>query len=531
MDEWRHILLSALALASIVISSTTPAFAFASGDAAAGAPGANAGSSSRRTYIVRVRAPPARISGETTHLDLESWYRTFLPTASSEEAAGGGPSALVHAYRAAMTGFAATLTEAEAAGVAARDDVLGVHPDRAATHTPDFLGLRAARCPGGHDHGAWDGPGRMGEGTVIGVIDSKVDLKHVSFRDDGMPATPPRWRGKCEEPAGDGGGVCNRKVVRVGYYTEPPPRPDEIRGVGHGTHVASTAAGNFVRGASVCGRRGCWNSDILAGMDAAIADGVDVISVSLHSGKERFHDDPVAVAAFSAMRKGIFVSCAGGNAGPQPSTLVNEAPWILTVGAGTIDRQMQAVVELGDGRTFVGESAYQPHSLPTTTALVYPPDNDNLLQANCWSDLNGTLVAGKIVACENFFSDGYGASYSVKEAGGVGVILLGPETRGRTTLAAAHLIASSYVAHPDSASIKKYINSTAKPIASIRFNGTALGTSPAPIVVHFSSRGPSKQSPGIVKPDIIGPGVNVIAAWPYKVGPSGELEDGGDNED
>jgi hypothetical protein len=192
---------------------------------------------------------------------------------------------------------------------------------------------------------------------------------------------------------------------------------------------------------------------------------------------------------------------------------------------------MQAVVERGDGRTFVGESAYQPHSLPATTALVYPPDNDNLLQANCWSYLNGTLVAGKIVACENFFSDGYGASYSVKEAGGVGVILLGPEARGRTTLAAAHVIASSYVAHPDSVSIKKYINSTAKPIASIRFNGTALGTSPAPIVAHFSSRGPSKQSPGIVKPDIIGPGVNVIAAWPYKVGPSGELEDGGDNED
>ncbi|RLN29540.1 hypothetical protein C2845_PM05G13360 [Panicum miliaceum] len=165
MDEWRHVLLSALALASIVISSTTPAFA--SGDAAAGAPGANAGSSSRRTYIVRVRAPRAHIPGETTHLDLESWYRTFLPPASSEEAGGGGPSALVHAYRAAMTGFAATLTEAEAAGVAARDDVLGVHPDRAATllttHTPDFLGLRAARGPGGHGHGAWGGPGRMGE--------------------------------------------------------------------------------------------------------------------------------------------------------------------------------------------------------------------------------------------------------------------------------------------------------------------------------------------------------------------------------
>jgi hypothetical protein len=62
--------------------------------------------------------------------------------------------------------------------------------------------------------------------------------------------------------------------------------------------------------------------------------------------------------------------------------------------------------------------------------------------------------------------------------------------------------------------MKSYINSTANPVARISFEGTILGTTPAPSIVFFSSRGPSLQVPGILKPDITGPGVNVLAAWP-----------------
>lgn len=103
----------------------------------------------------------------------------------------------------------------------------------------------------------------------------------------------------------------------------------------------------------VCwGEDGCYNADILAGFEAAIHDGVDVISVSLGGGVQDYNNDVIAIGAFHAMQKGIVVVCSAGNSGPGPSTVTNIAPWIITVGASTIDRQFQTWVELGNGHRF-----------------------------------------------------------------------------------------------------------------------------------------------------------------------------------
>lgn len=145
--------------------------------------------------------------------------------------------------------------------------------------------------------------------------------------------------------------------------------------MGHGTHVAATAAGRAVAGASyyglavgtakggnplsriavyrVCTPIGCRGSSILAAFDDAINDGVDVLSLSLGSSAAsgtQFSADPIAIGAFHAVEKGITVVCSAGNDGPDKGTVVNVAPWILTVAATSIDRDFESNVVLGGNK-------------------------------------------------------------------------------------------------------------------------------------------------------------------------------------
>ncbi|KAJ1270819.1 hypothetical protein BS78_06G080300 [Paspalum vaginatum] len=441
----------------------------------------NCEGSNHCTYIVGVRPPP-NFSLDMSPMNLDYYYRSFLPPGMARSRQLQSP--FIHTYREAIMGFSVNLTKDQAEYVKRKDGVLMVYQDNfvplLTTHTPDFLSLR----PSG---GAWNSLG-MGEGIIVGILDTGIDFAHTSFDDEGIAAPPAKWRGSCKFDSVR----CNKKLIG-GRSLIRGKNPDEapLDDVGHGTHTASTAAGRFVQGASVlgsgngtasgmaprahlsmykvCDDQGCYGSDILAGMEAAITDGVDILSISLGGRPEPFHEDIIAIGSFSAMKKGIFVSCSAGNSGPRPSTLSNEEPWVLTVGASTMDRRMEAVVKLGDGRTFVGSHI----------------------------EIGRSIMVG----------------------GGAGMILLGGEVSGHITFAEAHVLPASYLNSLDAAAVSQYIKKSSKPTASIIFNGTTLGITPAPVVAYFSSRGPSVTSPGILKPDVIGPGVNVIAAWPFKVGP------------
>ena len=64
-----------------------------------------------------------------------------------------------------------------------------------------------------------------------------------------------------------------------------------------------------------------------------------------------YADDLIAYAAFKAISHGIFVLANGGNSGPTPSSVTNNALWIATIyGAGTLDRKFPAHVFLGNGK-------------------------------------------------------------------------------------------------------------------------------------------------------------------------------------
>ncbi|TVU18772.1 hypothetical protein EJB05_34885, partial [Eragrostis curvula] len=476
------------------------------------------------------------------HENRKTWYESFLPDEGR----------LVHAYHHIASGFAAQLTPEELDEMSTMPGFVSAVPDQTYTpHTPQFLGLDVIQG------NVSDGGVERGAGVIIGIIDTGVFPFHPSFSDaGGMPPPPSKWAGRCEFNNNGSSVACNNKLIGARSFVSRSngtiiPLDDS----GHGTHAASTAAGAAVPGANVlgqglgvatgmaprahlaaykvCHELFCRGSDVLAGIDAAVADGCDVVSVSLAGPQSPSHKDPVAIGTFGAMQKGVFVSMAAGNFGPSTRSLRNEAPWALTVAASTMDRSIRSTVRLGNGLSFHGETAYQPDgSSSAFFPLVYADASGNPLAELCGTgSLDGMDVKGKIVLCEYWSGPGGNNTRImkgavVKNAGGAGMIVLNNFTLGYSTLAEPHVLPASHIDYPASLAIMSYLNSTANPVVQIVFGGTVLGTSPAPSIAFFSSRGPSVQDPGILKPDITGPGVNVLAAWPFKVGPTDQTLSG-----
>lgn len=161
-------------------------------------------------------------------------------------------------------------------------------------------------------------------------------------------------------------------MIGARHYNSLALPDDSARDVqGHGTHTASTAAGNSVTHASfygiaegtarggvpssriavykVCNPSGCQSADILAAFDDAIADGVDIISISIGAPTaSRPMHDPISVGALHASLKGILVVQAAGNTGLMKSTS-SIVPWIFSVAASSTDRGIITKVALENG--------------------------------------------------------------------------------------------------------------------------------------------------------------------------------------
>ena len=152
---------------------------------------------------------------------------------------------------------------------------------------------------------------------------------------------------------------------------EPSARDNE----GHGTHTASTVAGRVVNNASmlglgngtarggvpsariavykICWEGGCSDADILAAFDDAIADGVDIISLSVGGFFPLdYFQDTIAIGAFHSMKNGILTSNSAGNDGPSPGSITNFSPWSLSVAASSIDRKFLTQIVLGNNMTY-----------------------------------------------------------------------------------------------------------------------------------------------------------------------------------
>ncbi|CAL5056685.1 unnamed protein product [Urochloa decumbens] len=252
----------------------------------------------------------------------------------------------------------------------------------------------------------------MGEGVVIGVLDDGIDAGHPSFSDEGMPPPPASWRGRCKHA---GVAACNNKLVGAREFTRhlrrPAGRPAPGAGT-HGTHASSIAAGTPVHLASggetvsgvaprahlafyqVCAARGCSRGPIMNAVEAALADGVDVLSMSLgDDGAAGFHEDPVVAATFSAVMKGVVVCAAAGNNGAAAgSSVANDAPWILTVGASSPQQSVAAFSSRGPSRNNGG--VLKPDIVgPGVNILAAVPRSRRRGHGQSFAALSGTSMS------------------------------------------------------------------------------------------------------------------------------------------
>ncbi|XP_062008823.1 subtilisin-like protease SBT1.5 [Rosa rugosa] len=508
-------------------------------------------SSDSKTFIVQVQ-PDSKPSVFPTH---KHWYESSLSSLSSE------PTPLIHTYNTVFHGFSAKLSPSQAQKLQSLPHVLALIPEQVrrlhTTRSPEFLGLRSTDTAGLLKESDF------GSDLVIGVIDTGVWPERQSFNDHDLSPVPSKWKGQCVAGENFLASSCNRKLIGARYFcggyestngkmnqtTEfRSPRDTD----GHGTHTASIAAGRYVFPAStlgyakgvaagmapkarlaaykVCWNAGCYDSDILAAFDSAVADGCDVVSLSVGGVVVPYYLDAIAIGAFGASDAGVFVSASAGNGGPGGLTVTNVAPWVTTVGAGTIDRDFPADVKLGNGRIIPGMSVYGGPGLPPGRMfpLVYAGSEggDGYSSSLCLEgSLDQRLVKNKIVVCDRGINSRAAKGEVVKKAGGVGMILANGVFDGEGLVADCHVLPATAVAASTGDEIRQYITAASKskspPTATILFKGTRIRVKPAPVVASFSARGPNPEAPEILKPDVIAPGLNILAAWPDKVGPSG----------
>ncbi|MFK5691239.1 cell wall-binding repeat-containing protein [Ornithinimicrobium sp. LYQ92] len=334
---------------------------------------------------------------DTTSATAQAYTETLL--AQQDAVLDGVSAEPTYRYTVAVNGFSAQLTAAEAAALAARDDVRSVTPSTLrqldngievrpglpspdTDVSPDLLGLRGAG-------GVWEqlgGPMAAGEGLVVGVIDSGIDYRSESFAAEGMPTPPSTFTGECEDGEGASAGdfpaeACSDKLVGARYFVEGAeangftPLPTEsvspLDTDGHGTHVAGTAAGRevpledtggnqfdiagMVPGAHLSAYKvcfdfvqgsGCVDEDSIAAIDAAIADGVDVLNFSV-SGDPETYEDPVDLAFKNAAAAGIFVAASAGNSAEDGVPVAHTGPWQTTVGAASHREEDGPVPSIG----------------------------------------------------------------------------------------------------------------------------------------------------------------------------------------
>lgn len=539
------------------------------------------------SYIVLLdEAPAASYDGgeaglaptkpeEGEKLDTQSQdvqrYSTFLQERQDDVAAETGVTPQ-ETYQITLNGFSASMSPEQAAKVAASKGVMGVFPDEIrhpdAVPSTEFLGLEG-------DGGVWNRLGGIdsaGEGVVVGVVDTGIAPENPSFAGDALQATGnPRLDGNnvvfdkgdgrqfvSERQGGEawtdaaystkliGAKYFNTGAAAAGFDFEPDylsPRD----GDGHGSHTASTAAGNNGVAASVEGvdfgaisgvapaakvasYKACWVgpdplvttddicalSDLLGAIDTAVADGVDVINYSIGGGAATTTWAPDDISFFNAAQAGVFVSVSAGNDGPGSSTADHASPWYTTVAASTIPTY-EGTVTLPSGFIAAGASITVPFGTSVTDEVVVAADvaaaGDAGANASlCFlGSLDPAQVAGKIVVCDRGTNARVEKSQEVAAAGGVGMILVNviPGSLDNDF----HAVPTVHIDAQYRDALLADVRANPGSTATLTSGNTTGVETPTPVVAGFSSRGPMlADGSDILKPDVSAPGVAILAA-------------------
>nr|TKR85265.1 hypothetical protein D5086_0000249310 [Populus alba] len=489
----------------------------------------------------------------------------------------------LYSYKHLINGFAVHISPEQAETLRRTPDVKSVERDwkvrRLTTHTPQFLGLPTGVWPTG---GGFD---RAGEDIIIGFVDSGIFPRHPSFGSHNAdPYGPlPKYRGKCEVDPDTKREFCNGKIIGAQHFAKAAiaagafnPSIDfasPMDGDGHGSHTAAIAAGNngipvrihgheFGKASGMAPRAriavykalyrlfGGFIADVVAAIDQAVHDGVDILSLSVGPNSPpattmTTYLNPFDATLLGAVKAGVFVVQAAGNGGPFPKTLVSYSPWITSVAAAIDDRRYKNHLFLGNGKILPG-IGLSPCTHPNQTYTLVAA-NDVLLDSSVMkyspSDcqrpevLNKNLVEGNILLCGYSFNFVVGTasikkvSETAKSLGAIGFVLavenVSPGTKfDPVPVGIPGILITDVTKSMDL--IDYYNTSTPRDwtgrVKSFKGTGSiGNGLEPilhksAPQVALFSARGPNIkdfrfQDADLLKPDILAPGSLIWAAW------------------
>ena len=541
-------------------------------------PAAMSVKSATNTYIVRLaEMPVAAYDGEIKGYkatrpmkgrklnpqssDVKA-YSGYLTSRHDDVLKSVGGKSKLYSYKYAYNGFAATLTKKQADSLRSKPGVLTVVADE--LMKPDTISTSGML---GLESGIWNdlgGQDNAGEGVIVGIIDSGIWPENPSFSDRGgvNPVGKdgklnfrqiPGWHGKCTPGQNFPASKCNQKLIGAQWFNAgfggnagiSSAFPYEFLSTrdadGHGSHTASTAAGNSgvpvnISGISgtasgmaprariaaykVCwgvGEGGCFGSDSVAAIDQAVIDGVDVLNFSI-SGSTTSFLDQVEVAFLFAADAGVFVAASAGNSGPGASTVAHNSPWLTTVAAGTHDRGYEATITTGDANSYTGASI---GSGAGPADFVYSSDvvasgADSEEGRKCYpGTLDSAAATGKIVLCDRGDIARVDKSLAVAQAGGIGMVLANVSPGSLN--ADNHSVPSIHVDVATGNALRAYAQTTG---AKATISAGVQIVAEASEIAGFSSRGPALAGEGdLLKPDIMAPGVDVIAAIsPYSAG-------------
>ncbi len=463
-------------------------------------------------------------------------------------------------YKASLNGYAAELSAAEALEVANMPEVRFIEPEgEYELHTdagPAWMG-----APGIWDGSATGVPGTMGEGVIVGVIDTGIDPWNPSFLDvgsDGYDHTNP-WGtgvyvGVCDDdisnPDYDPSFPCNDKLIGAwGYSGVNAGDPRDANG--HGSHTASTAAGNFVDDAVIetptdvytanisgvaphanivmyaaC----CDGAALTAAKDQIVLDGVDVVNYSIGSSAPT--PDPWnsadATQWLAAREAGIHVANSAGNNGPEDETTFgpSDLPWITAIGANSHNRVFKTTLVMTNSNplspTVEINGWAMTSGLDTPTDIVFAADyGDNLCAPGAFAP--GTFT-GQIVVCERGVYGRVDKGQSVADGGAGGFILAQPNEFGGGPGAVAtdpHVLPASHI---DYYEYQNLIAAHAAGYTMGTITGAVMDTDPAngDVMAAFSSRGANQTVPDLIVPSVTAPGRAIWAA--YHQGPGGDTD-------
>ncbi|HEX6683050.1 MAG TPA: S8 family serine peptidase [Candidatus Limnocylindrales bacterium] len=450
----------------------------------------------------------------------------------------GRQVAIEAGFRNVLNAIVIKADAAEAARIEGVDGVAAVDPDKVYELTTDashdLIGTPAI----------WDGDtgpelATRGEGVIVGMLDSGINPRHPSFAatdGEGYTHTNPygRYLGVCAPAHPNHDPICNDKLVGAYSFVTGNSARDTN---GHGSHTASTAAGNrhpvtlrygpdeFTRTAQGVAPRAnlvtyrvcietCPTTAILAGINQAIADGVDVLNYSI-SGADAPWSNSISRAFLEAFGAGIFVATSAGNSGPGAGTVAHTAPWNASTAATTTDRTYAKTL-----------SVLSPSTLEVTGWPGFGPGNTSPIEA----DLRYSGEVGNSTGCNAFPAGSLTGAIALiptgtcvvatkitnaANAGAVAAVLFERESGPPVFLSDVQstTIPAISVRQTHGETLQALATGTTDPVRVRLGASTQLvrDASEADTVAWFSSRGPSDFD--LLAPTFGAPGVNILAAY------------------